>query len=97
MHELGITQEIVALVEDHARGRKVARVVVEIARLSSVLPDAVRFCFDLCAEGTVAETAAMIVRRSAFSVVTGIGCSRSPETIEPTMSKRMSPPMPPQM
>jgi hydrogenase nickel incorporation protein HypA/HybF len=59
VHELGITQEIVALVEDHARGRKVSRVVVEIGRLSSVLPDAVRFCFDLCAEGTVAETAAL--------------------------------------
>ena len=57
MHELGITQEIVALVEEHARGRKVARVVLEIGRLSAVLPDAIRFCFDLCAEGTVADSA----------------------------------------
>ena len=57
MHELGITQEIVALVEEHARGRKVARVVLEIGRLSAVLPDAVRFCFDLCVEGTVADSA----------------------------------------
>ena len=52
MHELGITQEIVALAESRADGRRVRRVVVEIGRLSAVLPDAVRFCFELCAEGT---------------------------------------------
>lgn len=33
------------------------RVVVEIGRETAVLPDAVRFCFDLCAEGTVVEGA----------------------------------------
>jgi hydrogenase nickel incorporation protein HypA/HybF len=32
-------------------------VVVEIGRLSAVLPDAVRFCFDLCAERTAVEGA----------------------------------------
>src|SRR5205814_6451449 len=57
MHELGITQEIVALVEEHAGGRRVSRVVVEIGKLSAVLPDAVRFCFDLCVEGTIADGA----------------------------------------
>jgi hydrogenase nickel incorporation protein HypA/HybF len=59
MHELGITQEIVAIVCDHARGAKVTRVVVEIGKLSAVLPDAVRFCFDLCAEGTELEGATL--------------------------------------
>lgn len=57
MHELGITQEIVAIVCEHARGAKVVRVVLEIGKLSAVLPDAVRFCFELCAEGTPAEGA----------------------------------------
>jgi hydrogenase nickel incorporation protein HypA/HybF len=57
MHELAITQEIVELVSARAGGAKVKRVVVEIGRLSAVLPDAVRFCFDLCAEGTVVEGA----------------------------------------
>jgi hydrogenase nickel incorporation protein HypA/HybF len=59
MHELGITQEIVALVCERVRGAKVTRVVVEIGKLSAVLPDAVRFCFDLCAEGTELEGAAL--------------------------------------
>jgi hydrogenase nickel incorporation protein HypA/HybF len=52
MHELGIAQEVVALVAEHAQ-RKVTRVVLEIGKLSAILPDAVRFCFDLCSEGTV--------------------------------------------
>jgi hydrogenase nickel incorporation protein HypA/HybF len=57
MHELGITQEIVAIVSEHARGAKVSRVVLEIGELTALLPDAVEFCFDLCTEGTVAEGA----------------------------------------
>src|SRR5947209_6638165 len=59
MHELGIAQEIVALVAEHARGARVTRVVLEIGKLSAVLPDAVRFCFDLCGEGTVVEGASL--------------------------------------
>jgi len=57
VHELGITQEVVALVGEHCQGRQVRRVVLEIGKLSAVLPDAVRFCFDLCAEGTPAAGA----------------------------------------
>lgn len=52
MHELGITQQIVEAVMDRAAGAQVTKVVVEIGKLSAVLPDAVRFCFDLCCEGT---------------------------------------------
>ncbi len=57
MHELGITQEIVAIVAEQARGAKVTRVRLEIGKLTAVLPDAVEFCFELCAEGTCAEGA----------------------------------------
>lgn len=57
MHELGITQEVVALAVEHSGGAKVRRVVLEIGQLSAILPDAVRFCFDLCSEGTVVEGA----------------------------------------
>jgi hydrogenase nickel incorporation protein HypA/HybF len=52
MHELGIAQEVVALVVEH-EVRKVTKVVLEIGKLSAILPDAIRFCFDLCSEGTV--------------------------------------------
>lgn len=59
MHELGITQEVVAIAAEAARGRNVLRVVLEIGKLSGVLPDAVRFCFGPCAEGTVVEGAVL--------------------------------------
>ena len=52
MHELGIAQEVVALVTERAGGARVTRVVLEIGKLAAVLPDAVRFCIDLCGEGT---------------------------------------------
>ena len=57
MHELGITLDVIEIVSQHAGTAKVRRVVLEIGKLSAVLPDAVRFCFDLCAEGTVVEGA----------------------------------------
>lgn len=57
MHELGITQNIVSIVSEHANGKKVQRVLLEIGQLSAIMPDAVRFCFDICSQGTVLETA----------------------------------------
>ena len=52
MHELGITQNIVSLVSEAAAGRRVTRLCLEIGKLSAVSPEAIRFCFDVCAEGT---------------------------------------------
>ena len=57
MHELGITQNIVAIVTEKAGSRKVRRVTLEIGKLSAIEPNAIRFCFDLCAEGSVLEGA----------------------------------------
>ena len=57
MHELGITQTIVAIVAEHANGAKVQRVSLEIGKLSAIMPDSVRFCFDVCSKGTVLEEA----------------------------------------
>jgi hydrogenase nickel incorporation protein HypA/HybF len=57
MHELGITRSVVAICAEHANGARVKRVTLEIGKLSAILPDAVRFCFDICAKGTVVEGA----------------------------------------
>ena len=59
MHELGITQNIVAIVCEQAKGAKVQRVTLEIGKLSAIMPDAVRFCFDICCKGTVVEGASL--------------------------------------
>lgn len=59
MHELAIAEEIVAIVADRTRGAQVRRIVLEVGRLCAVVPDAMRFCFDLATEGTVAEGACL--------------------------------------
>lgn len=57
MHEMALTQDLVSLIAEHCAGRRVTRVVLEVGKLSAVVPDAFRFCFELCAEGTPAEGA----------------------------------------
>jgi hydrogenase nickel incorporation protein HypA/HybF len=52
MHELAITQSIVDAVVEHVGEEKVLVVRLRIGPLSGVVPDALRFCFDLAAEGT---------------------------------------------
>src|SRR5947209_20380205 len=57
MHELGIAQEVVEIACAQAHGAQVKRIVLQIGKLSAVLTEAVRFCFDLCTEGTSAAGA----------------------------------------
>jgi hydrogenase nickel incorporation protein HypA/HybF len=57
MHELGLTRNIVSIVSEKAQGAKVTRVILEIGKLSAVLPDAIRFCFDIVSQGTVLDGA----------------------------------------
>ena len=59
MHELGIVQQVVEIAAEASGGAPVGRIVLEIGKLSAILPDAVRFCFDLATEGTVAEGAVL--------------------------------------
>lgn len=62
MHELSITQNIVAIVTEHAKDQRVKRVKLQIGTLTSVVPDAVRFCFDVCSKGTPAEGAELEIQ-----------------------------------
>lgn len=59
MHELGITQNIVAIVSERARARRVTRVTIVIGKLSAVCPQSIRFCFDVVSRGTLLEGAAL--------------------------------------
>lgn len=52
MHELSITRNIVAIVSERAKGRTVTKVRLLIGKLSGIEVPAIRFCYDLCAEGT---------------------------------------------
>jgi hydrogenase nickel incorporation protein HypA/HybF len=72
MHELGITRNIVAIVSEHAAGRKVTRIALDVGRLSGVMSDAIRFCFDVVARGTCVEGAQLDI-----SDIEGLGRCRA--------------------
>lgn len=52
MHELSITQSLVDAVLERTGERTVTGVNLRIGPLSGVLPDAMRFCFDIVSAGT---------------------------------------------
>ena len=62
MHELALTAAIVESAEEAANGRRVLRVTLEIGRLSGVMTEAIRFCFDAVARGTLIEGAVLDIR-----------------------------------
>jgi hydrogenase nickel incorporation protein HypA/HybF len=57
MHEMSIAISVVEACAERAGGARVLRVRVEIGQLVAVLPDALRFSFDVCAQGTPVEGA----------------------------------------
>jgi hydrogenase nickel incorporation protein HypA/HybF len=63
MHELSITQNIVSIVADHAKGQPVKRVVLEVGALAGIMTDAIDFCFDVVAKNTSLEGATLEIRR----------------------------------
>jgi hydrogenase nickel incorporation protein HypA/HybF len=59
MHELALVESVIEMVAEHARGRDVRRVTLEIGSLTCVTPDAIRFCFDVATENTPLQGAAL--------------------------------------
>jgi hydrogenase nickel incorporation protein HypA/HybF len=60
MHEMGIVQSIMDILEEQAKihnAKKVVRVNLEFGVLTAVMPEAIRFAFDVLSKGTVAEEA----------------------------------------
>ena len=65
MHELGITRNIVAIVSEAAKGRKVRRVTLDVGALSGVMGEAISFCFESVAKATPLEGATLDIRQIA--------------------------------
>ncbi|HEY5974391.1 MAG TPA: hydrogenase maturation nickel metallochaperone HypA [Geobacteraceae bacterium] len=63
MHEMSITQSIVEICDQHAAGRRVLAVVLEIGALSGVVPEAVEFCFEACSRDTLLDGATLTIER----------------------------------
>lgn len=59
VHELSLTQSVVDAIVERLGPARVRLVRLEVGKLSGVVPDAMRFCFDLVTEGTTVEGAAL--------------------------------------
>lgn len=65
MHELAITQSIVDAVLERTGDRTVTAVRLRVGRLAGVVPDAMRFCFDLVSAGSPLEGASLEIEEPA--------------------------------
>ncbi len=56
MHEMGIAMQIIeiatASIPDGMEGARVARVNLKVGKLSAVVPDSLRFCFEIASQDT---------------------------------------------
>src|SRR5262249_43161695 len=59
MHELAITESMVATVAERVGETRVARLRLQVGTLAGVVPHALQFCFEVCARGTVLEGATL--------------------------------------
>ena len=60
MHELSLAESMLRIVEERARCEgfdRVRAIRLEIGKLSCVMPEALRFCFDAVTRGTIAAGA----------------------------------------
>jgi hydrogenase nickel incorporation protein HypA/HybF len=65
VHELAITQSVVEAVVERIPDATITCVRLDIGALSGVVPDSVRFCFDLVTEGTNLESARLEITEQA--------------------------------
>jgi hydrogenase nickel incorporation protein HypA/HybF len=82
MHELSIAQALIGQVEKIARtegAASVTGVTITVGILSGVDYEALRFAFPLAAEGTVAESAELVVEK----VEATVACHDCKETTSP--------------
>ena len=64
MHELAITESLADLVAERTVGRQVVRVHVRVGSRSGLVPDALRFCFDVVIAGTDLDGAALVIEET---------------------------------
>ena len=80
MHEMALAEGILQLVEETARrehAQRVKLVVLEIGQLSTVEPQALKFCFDAVTRGSIANEATLEIVN-----VPGVGwCMECAETL----------------
>jgi hydrogenase nickel incorporation protein HypA/HybF len=63
MHELSVAVGIVELCNEHAGNARVRSVRLKVGTLCCLQPESLRFCFQVAAEGTALQGAALDIER----------------------------------
>lgn len=87
MHELSVTQSMLDIVFDHARrheSKKILKVRLVIGKMSGVVADSIRFCFDAISKETIAEGAALEIEEVPYTGKCA-ACARSFEILNYTL------------
>jgi hydrogenase nickel incorporation protein HypA/HybF len=61
MHELAIAESVLQIARRHANGRRIVVVELKVGHLRQVVPSALTFAFELLAQETEAEGAALVI------------------------------------
>ena len=59
MHEASITQAMLDLALEYAKGQRITDVYLQVGRMSLIVPESVEFYFEYLSKGTLAEGAAL--------------------------------------
>jgi hydrogenase nickel incorporation protein HypA/HybF len=78
MHELSLAEAVVQICCEHADGRRVTSVELNVGRLRQVVPDALEFAFALVAQGTPVEGAELEIHEVPVRVACA-GCGAETE------------------
>ncbi len=62
MHELSICRSISRIVEEHAAGRPVERVRLDVGHLRQVVPTSLEYCWDIVVQHTALEGVPLDIR-----------------------------------
>jgi hydrogenase nickel incorporation protein HypA/HybF len=62
MHELALMESLVEAIEAQVPDARVTAVRLDVGRLTCVVPDALRFCFEVCTQDTRLAGAVLEVR-----------------------------------
>jgi len=63
LHEMAIAESVVRIAGQHANGRRVTKVYLNVGHLRQVVPSALTFGFELVAQGTSIEGAELALEQ----------------------------------
>jgi hydrogenase nickel incorporation protein HypA/HybF len=59
MHEMSITEAMLNMALEHARGFRITDIYLQVGRMSLIVPESVEFYFEYLSKGTLAEGATL--------------------------------------